>query len=434
MSKKALVVGLKRSGLAAVKILKANNYDVIVTINDAMSEEEKKLLNDVIVYENGHPFSLLDEKWDFIVKNPGIPYHVPFIKKAQEKNFKILNEVELAYQFYNNTYLAITGTNGKTTTTTLIYEIFNNAFNNVVLAGNIGLALSEEILKVKNNNIVVLELSSFQLMGIEKFKPRVATILNLSPDHLDYMKNVEDYYLSKLAIYKNQDENDFFIYNEDDENIRKYVKGLKAKIIKFSVEKQSDVYLKNNWIYYYDEKVIDIDKLQVIGLHNIQNIMVALIYAKLWNINNDIIKNVVYSFKGVEYRLQRVDGFNNNKFYNDSKSTTAESTITAIKAIDNEECVLILGGFDKKLDYTELIKEVNDSKDINLVLTFGMIKDNFNNVNKNLIKFNNLEEVVTYLKANVFDKIVLFSPATSSFDQFENYEQRGQFFNTLIRG
>lgn len=434
MSKKALVVGLKRSGLAAINILKENNYKVVVTINNSMSEKERTLLKDIVVYENGHPFSLLDENWDFIIKNPGIPYRLPFIQRALEKNIKILNEVELAYMFYENTYFAITGTNGKTTTTTLIYEIFNKAFNNVLLAGNIGIALSDVIVKHKNDNLVILELSNFQLMGLVTFKPKVATILNLTPDHLDYMKSLEEYYISKLTIYKNQDENDFFIYNEDDENIRKYVKNVKAKIIKFSSEKESDVYLKDNWIYYYEEKVIDINKLQVIGAHNIKNIMVALIYAKVWCIKDDIIKEVVYNFKGVDYRLQRVEGINNNIYYNDSKSTTAESTITAIQAINKQDTILILGGFDKKLDYSEMIDVINESKDITCVLTFGMIKDKFSEINKNLKVFNNLEEVVLYLKENVSDKTILFSPATSSYDQFEDFEQRGLVFNTLIRG
>lgn len=434
MSKKALVIGLKKSGLAAINILEKQGYEVVVTINNSLNEEEREQLKDIRVYENNHPLELLDEDFEFIVKNPGIPYYIPFIQEAIARKFKIYSEIELAYLYSDNTYLAITGTNGKTTTTTLIYNIFKEVYDNVILAGNIGIPLSKTVMEKQDNNLVILELSSFQLMGIDKFKPHIATILNLSPDHLDYMKNLDDYYKSKLLIYKNQDENDYFIYNEDDENIKKYVQNLKAKVIKFSIKKESDVYLKDNWIYYNNEPIIDTTKIQVEGNHSLQNIMVALIYAKLYNINDDIIRKVVYEFKGVRFRFEKVCGFNNNTYYNDSKSTTVQSTITAIEALSNQDSVLILGGFDKGLDYQPLIEKINNSKQIKKVLTYGMIKNEFNKVSKELKKFENLEEVVKYLKENIYDKTVLFSPATSSFDQYENYEKRGEAFDKLIRG
>ena len=432
MSKKALVIGLQRSGHAAIRLLRKQGYEITVTINKQLSAADRNLLKGVIVYDNGHPLTLLDSNWDLIVKNPGIPYRIPFIKEAMKRGYQIITEVELGYLYSNNDYYAITGTNGKTTTTTLIFEILRHYFDNVYCGGNIGLPLSDIVLEHSTNNKVVLELSSFQLMGIEKFRPHIATILNLAPDHLDYMDNVDDYYQSKMAIYKNQTATDYFLLNEDDKLILEYAQNIKAKLVKFSLTKESDAYLKNDWLYFYNEAVIDTKKIQIIGQHNLYNILVALCFAKLLNVSNECIQEVVYNFTGVEYRLEKVNGFKNNTYYNDSKSTTPDSTITALQAI-KDELVLIIGGFDKKLNYSGLINYVNENNKVVMVLTYGQIKDNFSEINKDVLKFDNLELVVNYLRDKIDNQVVLFSPATSSFDQYDNYEQRGEHFNKLIK-
>ena len=430
---KVLVIGLQRSGHAAIRLLRKEGYEVVVTINNELTKEDRELLGDIVVYDKGHPDSLLDENWEFIVKNPGVPYRIPFVQKALEKGFRIISEIELAYLYSNNINLAITGTNGKTTTTTLIYDIFKEMFDNVYCAGNIGLPLSDIVIEHPNDNIMILELSSFQLMGIETFKPHIATILNLSPDHLDYMPSVDAYYKSKLAIYKNQTENDYFLLNEDDEAVLEYVKDVKAKVIKFSLIKESDACLKDGWLYYRDEAIIDTSKVKVIGQHNLYNILVAICYAKLMNVSNEIIQEVVYNFKGVEFRLERVEGFKSNIYYNDSKSTTPDSTIIAVNALSNDKSVLILGGFDKGLDFSELNELIDKKDNIELVLTFGQIKDNFSKMKTDVLTFADLDSVIKYIEENIDNKTILFSPATSSFDQYENYEQRGKHFNKLIK-
>ncbi|MDH6603233.1 UDP-N-acetylmuramoylalanine--D-glutamate ligase [Bacilli bacterium PM5-9] len=433
MSKKVLVIGLQRSGHAAIKLLKKQGYEIIVTINNELTKEDKEILGDIVVYENGHPESLLEENWEFIVKNPGVPYYIPFVKKALEKNIKIISEIELAYMYSDNINLALTGTNGKTTTTTLIYDIFKKAFDNVYCAGNIGLPLSDVVLEHNKGNIVILELSSFQLMGIDSFRPKIASIINLAPDHLDYMPSVESYYKSKLDIYKNQDNSDYYILNEDDKLVNEYVKDVKAQIIGYSLEKKSDAYLKDDWLYFKDEAIIDTNKVQIIGKHNLYNILVAICYAKLMDVSTKVIQDVVYDFKGVEFRLERVVGMKNNIYYNDSKSTTPDSTITAINALKGHETVLIIGGFNKGLNFSEMNALIDSLDNIELVLAFGEIKTEFSSLQKKVIEFENLIEVVDYIEENVDNKNILFSPATSSFDQYDNYEQRGRHFNKLIK-
>ena len=433
MSKKVLVIGLQRSGHAAIKLLLKEGFEVVVTINNELTKEDQEILKDIQVYAGSHPDHLLDENWEFIVKNPGVPYRIPFVQKALAKGFSIISEIELGYRYSKNINLAITGTNGKTTTTTLVYEILKKAKDNVYCAGNIGLPLCDVVFKHDNDNTIVLELSSFQLMGITSFKPHIATILNLAPDHLDYMPTLASYYESKQAIYEYQDENDYFLLNEDDKTIKEYLKDIKAKVISYSLHQKADAYLRDNWLYFNDEAIIDTNKIQIIGQHNLYNILVALCYAKLMKVSNEIIQEVVYNFKGVEFRLEEVKGFKNNVYFNDSKSTTPESTIIAINALKDKPTVLILGGFRKGLDFSDLIASVNENPNIEQVLTFGQIKDEFGEINCLTKPFANLEEIIDYLEVTVDDKNILFSPATSSFDQYDNYEQRGRHFNKLIK-
>jgi UDP-N-acetylmuramoylalanine--D-glutamate ligase len=427
-------MGLGRSGYGAIHLLKKFNYEIVVTINDSLSLKDKDNLSGIKVFDNGHPLSLLDEDFAFIVKNPGIKYSIPFIQEALKKGIKIITEIELAYNLTNNTYLAITGTNGKTTVTTLVYDIIKEQLAHVLCAGNIGTALSEVVCEYGNDNIIVTELSSFQLMGIDKFKPHIATILNLAPDHLDYMPTLESYYESKLSIYQNMNKDDYFLLNIDDTNVVKYVKNINCNIITFSLMKKADIYLKDNNIFFKDELIMNTNEIKIIGQHNLANILVAVGFAKLMNIDNCVIKKVINNFKGVEYRLELVNGLNNNTYYNDSKATTPDSTITALKALSNKELVLILGGFDKGLDNNLLINYINDHHNIISVYAYGQIKDKFNDIKVPLNKMNSLNEVVKDILNKYHDINILFSPATSSYDQYDNYEVRGAHFNKLIRG
>lgn len=431
---KALVIGLARSGLASVKLLKQQGFHVVLTTNERLEPKTKEELVDVEIIDGQHPLSLLDDKYDFIVKNPGIPYTNPFVQEAVRRHFKIISEVELAYMFSNNIYLAITGTNGKTTTATLAYQILRKYYTNIFLAGNVGVPLSDIVRDHCKDNIVVVELSNFQLMGTIDFKPHVATILNLSPDHLDYMNSVEEYYRSKTLIYKNQTQDDYFLYNLDDPLIDEFINDIPSQIVTFSVKETADIIIEDNWIVFRNQKVIDLANVQLLGVHNIYNMMVAIGYAMLMKVPVEIIRDVVYQFRGVPYRLEYIGEYNNLKFYNDSKSTTPDSTITAIKAVEQNPYYLILGGFDKGLDYEELIVYLENSENLQKVFTYGEIKNVLANVLKeDTIVFNDLSEIMNYIKKSVHEGVVLFSPATSSFDQYADFEKRGQHFNDLVK-
>jgi len=421
--------------MAAIKLLKRNKFDITLTCLETLDEATKKELGDIKIYDGGHPMELLDIPYKFIVKNPGIPYFVPFIKEAVKRNFKIITEIELGYMYSDNVYLAITGTNGKTTTTQLVYELVKSSFENTFLAGNIGTPLCDVVLDHPRQNYIVMEVSSFQLMGCYKFRPYVSTIMNLSPDHLDYNETLEEYYLSKTSIYKQQDQYGYFIRNLDDANVETFVKDVPATELTLSMhDENADIHTKDGYIIYKDEKVMRIKNIKLIGDHNIYNVMFAIAYAKIVNVSNKTIDQVVSNYVGVPYRLENVgeDKDKNIVYYNDSKSTSADSTLTALKAFDKKKVVLILGGKDKGLDYKELIDYINEHKNIVSVLSFGEIKDAFKECSKNKT-FDTLYELMTYVKDNYKKVNVLFSPATSSFDQYENYEARGEHFNSLVK-
>ncbi|MEG0686076.1 MAG: UDP-N-acetylmuramoyl-L-alanine--D-glutamate ligase [Erysipelotrichales bacterium] len=436
MSNKVLLIGLQKSGYAALALLEKEGYDITITVNNELSDDEKTSLSKYRVFDGEHPLHLLDEEWAFIVKNPGIPYRIPFIKEAMKRNIKIITEVELAYNCSENTILGITGTNGKTTVTTLIYDIVKEYYSNTYLAGNIGYPYSDVVLEHDKDNYIIFELSSFQLMGTENFRPHIATILNLAPDHLDYMESLESYYESKLLIYKNQTEKDYFILNLDDSVVNEYVSDLKAQVITFSLKQDADVMLRNNSILFMDEKIIELSDIKLVGDHNISNIMVAIAYSKLIGVSNEVIRKVIMEFNGVEYRLQQVPSKFNNTYFNDSKSTSADSTLTAIKALSKlDDVILIMGGHDKGLDYTDLFKEIDGMDNIECLMFFGANKEILSKYSDKIhLVFDNLYDVMDYINSTYQDKNILFSPGTSSYDQYQSYEKRGEDFNKLIKG
>lgn len=436
MSKKALVIGLEKSGLAAYQLLEKEGYHVTISVNTKLSEETKKELKNAHINDGEHDFNLVDEHWDIIVKNPGIPYQVPFIKALVDKGYFMYSEIEIAYQYQpENTYLAISGTNGKTTTTTLLTHILESALPNVYSAGNIGVPLAKQVLEHSAPATYCLELSSFQIMGLKEFKPKIATILNLSPDHLDYMPSLDSYYKSKQPIYQNQDESDYFLLNIDDDNVLKYYQKNDAQVITFSLQENADACLKDDYLYYYDEAIIDIKKVQIVGKHNLYNVIVAIIFAKLMNIETKTIQKAVYSFQGVKYRIQKVEPNENdsNIYYNDSKSTTPDCSITALNIFENEPVILIVGGFNKGLDFSELVKAINEKTNLDKVYLYGQIAPLIKGIKKPVIIMDTIDDVVKDIKEKDQNKIVVFSCGTSSFDQFNNYEERGAYFNEIIK-
>lgn len=437
--KKVLVLGLAKSGMAATRLLCHLHAQVVVneskTLEELQEKEELESLG-VQIVAGGQPDELFERDFDFVVKNPGIKYTQPFILRLQERKIPIYTEIELAYQVCQpQHYIAITGTNGKTTTTSLVYEIIKKRHSNTFVAGNIGIPLCEVALKenlIENEgNYIVLEMSNFQLLNIDKFKPEIATIINLTPDHLDYMRNLDEYYASKMKIYQNQTEEDFFILNIDDQNILEYTKKypIKATQIPFSMEKNTTACIKDEMIIYDNEPVFDLHQLLMVGKHNVQNVMIALMIAKCLDIPISTIQSVLAHFKGVEHRIEFVRELDGVKYYNDSKATNVDSTIVAINSF-KQPLIILLGGFDKGLDLSALKTLLVNAK---AIICFGKAGKRFARDLQSPYYENNLEAAI--LKAHQLSKagdVVLLSPSTSSFDEFSGYEQRGKVFKDIV--
>lgn len=439
--KKVLVLGLARSGQAAVELLDYLHADI--TINEYSPKEKIEKYDEYIqrgfeIVCGGHPEELFERDFDFVVKNPGINYHKPFILRLQERNIPVYTEIELGYQFAKpQNYIAVTGTNGKTTTVTLINDILKDAGRNVHLAGNVGTPYCQIVLE---NNLlnegdhdVVLEMSNFQLLNIEKFKPHISTVINLTPDHLDYMASLDEYYASKMNIYMNQDEKDYFIENIDDPTLKEYLVRYprKTKNITLSLSQKADCEIVGEAIYYQGERVINLDEIKIVGKHNVQNMMIAISVCALCGVSLESIHYTLANFKGVEHRIEFVRELNGVKYYNDSKGTNTDAAIIALKAFE-KPVILLMGGFEKGLDLSEM---ASYNSSISTLICFGAAKNRFakdmNHPNTMIV--DHLKDAVSkaYEIAEEGD-IVLLSPSTSSFDEFKSYEERGKVFKNIV--
>lgn len=433
MKKQVLVVGGARSGISIAKLLLQQGYEVYLTDMQKIDNTQFSCDDNIHIYDQGHPAFLLDNEYEFVVKNPGIPYHAPFIKKVIDKKIPIYTEVEVASWFANNyTYGAITGTNGKTTATTLLRDILMTTFKTSE-AGNIGKPLAEVVLEDNKDYKIALELSNFQLLGCKKLKPKVSTILNLTPDHLDYMDNdLNAYYSSKFKIMQACDEDDYFLLNLDDQNIVDLMPDCKCKVLTYSLKTKADIYIDNNILFLKDEPIIDLNNIQVFGDHNYQNIMVASTMAYLLGVSKENIQKAVDNFKGVEHRLEYVGNHHDIKFYNDSKSTNPDALIKALNAFD-KPVILLMGGYNKGNDF-HFLNDYNHK--INHLICYGdtsqIISDCYQD--KSYI-CNDLEEAFqkALALANPND-VVLLSPACASYDQYQSYEKRGEHFKELVKG
>ena len=343
--KKILVLGFARSGYSTAKILKKLGYDVVLNAFDDLSTDEKaiELKNlGVKIVDGGHPLELLDNI-DLIVKNPGIKYEIEFLQKAIEKNIDIITEIELANTLFNIDMIAITGTNGKTTTTQMTFDILKAANKDVFLAGNIGYP-SIEVAYNHPNSLIVTEVSSFQLQGTEYFKPSVAAITNLGVGHLDYHGSVENYRNAKRNIYKNQTKDDILILNIKEKE--KYeLNKINSEVIFYDIKEnqEADIFVKDNMVVYKDVELFDIKKMSLPGMHNVENAINAALISYLKGADVMTIREVLYSFSGVKHRLQYVGEHNGVKFYNDSKATNPVATTTALSGFE-KNIILICGG------------------------------------------------------------------------------------------
>ena len=429
--KNVLVIGAARSGIAVSHLLVKMGYHVRITDQKEIPEKEQLLKEQIEVFDNGHPDALKTIDYEFIVKNPGIPYRAPFVHYFVEKGVPIYTEIEIAYRYAKNfSYAAITGTDGKTTVTTLLYEMLKSE-KPALVAGNIGTPLSELALQYTDQDYVVaLELSNFQLLGIDQFNPVISTVTNLAPDHLDYMDSLEDYYRSKMRIYKNGSSHNWFIRNVDDLEILKYAQDIPCNVIDFSLKRKDvDLYKDDQYAYYKDQILFKLDDLKIVGDFNCGNAMMAGCMAYHMGISIESIQNVIRSFKGVEHRIEYVDTYQGVRIYNDSKATNTHAACAALSAFD-QNVILLCGGKDKHISF-ENLKQF-DSK-IKHCFSFGQTKDHFKTIFTHQSSVETMEEALKEaLSIAKAGDVILLSPACSSFDQFKNFEVRGEIFKELV--
>lgn len=428
---KVLVIGAARSGIAAARLLHHQGYDV--TISDMNEIKEKATLEamGIHVVDQGHPDTLKHCEWAFVVKNPGIKYTVPFIAYFVDQHVPIVTEIEIAYR---NTplfqYGAITGTNGKTTITTMLYEMLEYNGKSLV-AGNIGFPLSQLALDYEGQaKDVALELSNFQLLGIDTFRPCVSVVCNLAPDHLDYMPSVESYYESKMRIYENCQKEDWFLRNVDDPTVMEYAHDIPCTIIDFSLTRQDvDLYRRDGKVYLHDTLLFEEAMLRVVGDYNLSNAMVAACMAYKMGVSIAHIQEAIANFQPVEHRLEYIGECNGIHFYNDSKATNTHAVEAALRSFDNN-IILLAGGHDKHISF-DTLKPYDDR--VKLCVSFGETKELFRDIFTNVVTKETMKEALDEALCHATtNDIILLSPACSSYDQFPNYEVRGTMFKEMV--
>lgn len=432
MKEQVLIVGAAKSGIAVARLLLRHGF--AVTITDMAEIKEKKDLETegIVVFDKGHPNSLFHIHWKFIVKNPGIPYTVAFIKYFIEHKVKIYTEIEIAFWYAKKfRYAAVTGTNGKTTITTLLYEMLK--YNGKALvAGNIGYPLSEIALEYETEEKdIALELSNFQLLGIENFAPTVSTVCNLAPDHLDYMENLEAYYVSKMKIYENCTKDDWFIRNIDDEHITKYAQNIPCTCIDVSLmHTNADVYRENGKIMLRGECLFLEKDLKIPGDFNVMNACMAAVMAYRMGVSIAHIRETIQQFYGITHRMEYIGEYQGTRFYNDSKATNPHALSAALQAF-SQKVILLAGGYDKHISFEEL-KQYKEN--VKYCFAFGQTKEKFTKIFQDVMLCEDMktafQQAVTVAKKN---DIIVLSPACSSYDQFKNYEERGNIFKQMVK-
>jgi len=437
------IIGAVRSGIGAAKMVK--KLGGIPFVSD--SGDEKKLEKQLktlkklgVEFETGMNSEKVYD-CDLMVVSPGVPSDSKVIMTAKEKNIKVIGEVELAASFCKGNIIAITGTNGKTTTTSLTGHLLKNCGAKTFVVGNIGNAFSEIALDTTKEDFVVLEISSFQLDMIENFKPKVAVILNITPDHLNrYENKFENYIDSKFRIFKNQDEKDYLIINHDDKTISKFTSSHKSRDLFFSLTEKQE-----NGCFRLSEKVIfnkdgqtefecDVADINLLGDHNVSNAMAAVSSLKVFGFDNEKIIEGLKSFKAVEHRLEFVRELNGVRYINDSKATNVDSVWYALQSFD-DPIFLILGGQDKGNDYNQIKKLVLDRvKKIYAIGSSATKVFNFFHKDVKVEVVSSLESAVTEANKEARNgEVVLLSPACASFDMFDNYEHRGSVFKNFVK-
>lgn len=433
------IIGMARSGIAAAVLAdRFGGKPFVSDMNSAEKLQTETARLDLIgiPYEvGGHTEKLLTA--DYLVVSPGVPLTIDIIKKAQSQGIPVFSEIEFASWCCKGKIIAVTGSNGKTTTTTLLGEIFTAAGFDTFVAGNIGLPFSEIVERIPENGIVILEISTFQLEAISDFKPHIALILNLTPDHLDRHGSFENYIKTKFRITENQSEEDTLILNAEDRETKKYNVSTKAGIRYFSHQHISSVtaFVKDGFLTIHDTQVIATDKISIIGPHNLQNAAAAVAVASLFDISVDTLAKVLSTFQPVEHRLENIGSVAGVNFINDSKATNIDSVTFALRSV-HTGLYLIAGGRDKGADFKELIPYGKDK--IKSIIAIGEAKKKIYEQLGNAFQVQfaeTLQEAVqkAFTKASP-GETVLLSPGCASFDMFENYEKRGREFKNAVAG
>lgn len=433
--KKVLVLGLAKSGVAAAELL--HQLGAFVTVNDSKPFDENPqaqqlLQKGITVICGRHPEDLLDEGFELIVKNPGIPYTNPIIEDSLKRGLPVITEVELAYLISEAPIIGITGTNGKTTTTTLIYDMLKTANQHPLIAGNIGTVACGVAVEATAENVIVTELSSFQLMGTIEFKPKIAILTNLYDAHLDYHGTFEQYAEAKFGITKNQDETDWLIFNAEQEIVKEYASRSKAKKVPFNASERTEygISADNTTIYWQGEPYLSRVNIALPGKHNLENILAALAACILYGCEKSDLEEVLKTFTGVRHRTQFVREWNGRKFYNDSKATNCLATKVALEAF-NQPIVLLAGGLERGHSFEELRESM---KNVKAVVAFGETGERFIEFAKSCgiektILAKNVENAVRLsIPLSEIGDIILLSPACASWDQYKSFEVRGDLF------
>ena len=441
--KRIVVLGGGESGVGTAILAKQKEYQVFVSDKGAIAKKYKEVLlqNEIEFEENQHTESLILNA-DLVMKSPGIPEKVALVQKLIENNIPVISEIEFADQFTSATIVGITGANGKTTTALLTHHLLKQAKLNVGIAGNIGDSFAQQVAE-QNYDACVLELSSFQLDGIEKFAPHIAVITNITPDHLDrYENNFDNYVASKFRITKNQTSNDYLIYDADDVASNKWLNEntTKAQLIPFSIERKLEfgAFLRDDKIITKintEEFTMPLSNLTLKGKHNVKNAMASAMTAQLLKVRKQTIKESLSNFEGAEHRLENVQKVREVQYINDSKATNVNATFYALECMDNPT-VWIVGGVDKGNDYHDLLPLVREK--VKAIVCLGVdnkkIQETFGNVVDIIVETAGAEEAVKVsAKLASNGDIVLLSPACASFDLFENYEDRGRQFKNAVR-
>ena len=436
-NKRIFILGMARSGYEVAKLL-SNDNEVFITDMKEQDKERVRELEElgVTFVISDNPSDLLDDSYDIMVKNPGIKYDHPCVVKAKDMCIPVINEVEVAYHYLNKdvNIIGVTGSNGKTTTTSIIYEIMKKAYGDrVVLAGNIGTPLCHYVKDIKSDSYLVMEISDHQLCDMYDFKTNTSVITNIYDCHTDFHDSHEKYVMIKKKIFNNHTKDDTAIINMDNKEVMDITKDIISSKLYFSCEKETNIYYKDGFIYLDGEKYLDTSKIILKGLHNYQNIMCAILCAKKYNVSDNIIIDVVSTFGGVEHRLEYVGNINGREVYNDSKSTNTESTVIALNSFD-KPTILIMGGLDRGHSFEELKIPMRHTK---LVVAYGetknRIKDFCDGINIKCIICDDLVSAtgIAYNNSSEGD-VILLSPACASWDQFPDFETRGRLFKETI--